>query len=254
LHPELFKIGRVTIYSYGIMIAIGIISAVLLAYYRAKKKGLSQDAIVDISIYGVVGGFLGAKLLYIIVEAPYALKNPVLLKGMLTEGFVVYGAIIGGVLAGYVYCRVKKLNFWKYFDLVAPSIALAQGIGRIGCLFAGCCYGAETSSPLSIVFKNSPYAPNGVHLHPTQIYSSIGDFIIAAILLKFASREREDGKVAGLYMILYSIGRFLIEFLRNDPRGNIGSLSTSQFICIFVLIGGIIIYKGKVIKTPASLN
>jgi phosphatidylglycerol:prolipoprotein diacylglycerol transferase len=94
-----------------------------------------------------------------------------------------------------------------------------------------------------VIFKNSPYAPNGVKIQPTQIYSSLGDFLIAAVLLYFASKPRRDGRVAGLYMILYSIGRFLVEFLRDDPRGNVAFLSTSQFICIFILISGIIVYS-----------
>jgi phosphatidylglycerol:prolipoprotein diacylglycerol transferase len=248
MHPDLFSIGKITIHSYGLMMAIGIISAILITSYRAKKRGMDHEAIIDIAIYGVIGGLIGAKLLYFIAEAPYIFKNPKVIKDMLTSGFVVYGAIIGGVGAAYIYCRIKKLNFIKYFDLTVPSIALAQGLGRLGCFFAGCCYGKETSSPLGIIFKNSPYAPNDIKLHPTQIYSSIGDFIIAGILFYFARKERKNGQVAGLYMILYSIGRFLIEFLRDDPRGNIFFLSTSQFICVFVFIGGIFVYNINLIS------
>lgn len=243
MHPDLFSIGKLPIHSYGLMMAIGIITAILLSSYRAGKKGLSQDAVTDIAIYGVIGGLIGAKLLYFIAEAPYIFKNPKVIKDMLTSGFVVYGAIIGGAGAVYIYCAIKKLRFIKYFDLTAPAIALAQGIGRIGCFLAGCCYGRATTSPLGVIFKNSPYAPNNIKIHPTQLYSSLGDFVIAAILLYYARKDRKDGQVAGLYMILYSIGRFLVEFLRDDPRGNIFLLSTSQFICIFVLIGGIIVFR-----------
>lgn len=252
MYPELLKIGRFTIYSYGFMMALGIISAILLSLYRGKKRGFNTDYIIDIALYGIIGGLIGAKLLYFITEAPYILKNPAVLKDMLTGGFVLYGAIIGGALAGLIYCRIKKISFLKHFDLMAPAIAVAQGLGRIGCFFAGCCYGKETTGAFSIVFKNSNYAPNNVKLYPTQLMSSAGDFLIAGLLLIFASKERFDGQTAGLYMILYSIGRFFIEFLRDDPRGKIGILSTSQFICIFVLIGGIIIYNMHRMKSPAS--
>ena len=247
MFPELFKIGPITIYSYGVMMALGIIMAMLLALYRGKRRGFDLDVITDISFYGILGGIIGAKLLYFITEAQSIIKRPGAILDMLSGGFVVYGAILGGIAGGYIYCRVKKINFLEHFDLLVPSLALAQGIGRIGCLLAGCCYGAETNSFIGIVFSRSSYAPNGIKIYPTQIISSLGDFLITIILLVFAKTQRKNGQVAGLYMVLYSIGRFFIEFLRDDPRGKIGMLSTSQFICIFILIGGIImLYKDRI--------
>ncbi|TDT50549.1 prolipoprotein diacylglyceryl transferase [Fonticella tunisiensis] len=243
MYPVLLRIGNFVVHGYGLMIALGIAAAIITAMYRAKRRGLSKDAVADIAIYGIIGGVIGAKLLFLIVEAPYIIKNPVVLKDMLAAGFVIYGGIIGGALAAYIYCRRKKLNFLPYFDLIAPSISIAQGFGRIGCLFAGCCYGKVTAGPLGIVFNNSPFVAPGVKRIPTQIYSSLGNFIIAAILLIYASKPRNNGKVAGLYMILYSIGRFVIEFYRDDPRGSLGLLSTSQFICIFILIGGVLLFN-----------
>lgn len=252
MFPELLKIGTFSIKGYGLMISLGIIAAILLARYRGRKRGMNIDVILDIAIYGVIGGVIGGKLLYILTELPYIIKNPVVLKDMLTGGFVLYGSIIGGALGAYIFLRTKKMSFIKYFDLLAPSIALAQGFGRIGCFLAGCCYGKPTDGPFGVVFKDSPFALNDIRIHPTQIYSSIGDFAIAGLLILFASKQRKDGQVGGLYMILYSIGRFFIEFLRDDPRGNVGIFSTSQFICIFILIGGIILYILEKIKAPAS--
>lgn len=236
--PELFTIGNVSIKGYGTMIALGILVAVLISMYRGKKRGFSQDAILDIALYGVLGGIIGAKLLYVLVEIPNIISGEENLSDIIFNGFVIYGAIIGGVAAAYIYCRVKKLEFIKYFDLIAPAIAVAQGIGRIGCLLAGCCYGAETSSKFSIVFPEKAIAPSGVHLHPTQIYSSIGNFIIAAVLFIFYSRKknRKDGETGILYVAMYSIGRFFLEFLRGDDRGGVGILSTSQFISIIMLV------------------
>lgn len=126
-----------------------------------------------------------------------------------------------------------------------PSVALAQAFGRIGCFLAGCCYGKETESAIGVIFKNSPFAPNGIKLIPTQLISSLLLFILTFVLVRYADKTwRRPFKVAGLYMILYSIGRFIIEFFRGDEeRGNIGFLSTSQFISIFILIGGIILFN-----------
>ena len=249
--PELFSIGNLSIKGYGTMMAIGILVAVLMSMYRGKKRGFSQDSILDIALYGVIGGLIGAKLLYIVVEIPHIVSGEESWRDIIFNGFVIYGAILGGVGAAYIYCRIKKLNFIKHFDLVAPEIAIAQGIGRIGCLLAGCCYGSETSSRLSIVFPEGAFAPAGVRLYPTQIYSTLGDFAIAIILLIYYDKRknRKDGYTALLYLTLYSIGRFFLEFLRGDERGDVGALSTSQFIAIILLVLCIAVYvAGKYIK------
>jgi phosphatidylglycerol:prolipoprotein diacylglycerol transferase len=238
MSPVLFTIGNISIKGYGTMMALGVLAAVLITMYRGKKRGFSQDAILDIALYGVLGGLVGAKLLYVLVEIPNIISGAESFSDIIVNGFVIYGAIIGGAGAAYIYCRVKKLSFIKHFDLIAPAIAVAQGIGRIGCLLAGCCYGAETSSKLSLVFPEGAFAPSGVHLHPTQIYSSLGDFAIAAVLFIFYARKknRKDGQTAILYVAMYSIGRFFMEFLRGDARGEVGILSTSQFIAIILVV------------------
>ncbi|MBO5198568.1 MAG: prolipoprotein diacylglyceryl transferase [Lachnospiraceae bacterium] len=241
MYNDLFSIGPFTVHGYGLMIGIGIIVALLVTLRRAKKLGLSEDAVLDIALIAVPGGFIGAKLLFVLVELPGIISGEVSL-GSILSGFVVYGGVIGGVLAGMIYCKVKKLKFLKYFDLVLPVVALAQGFGRIGCFLAGCCYGKETNSIFGIVFTHSDFAPNHVKLLPTQIISSIGNFIIAGILFAMAKRNKKDGRVGSMYMILYGIGRFLIEFLRDDPRGEVGFLSTSQFISLFIVAAGVILY------------
>lgn len=239
MHPILFKLGPITVHTYGFMIAIGMVSAILLSLYRGKKLGFNTDVIVDLGLYGILGGVIGAKVLFWIVELPNIIHDTNYILKTLSDGFVVYGGIIGGIATGYIYSRIKGFDFLEYLDLIVPTIALAQGFGRIGCFGAGCCYGRETNSTLSVVFQNSSYAPNGVSLIPTQLFSSGGDFIIATILLFCSSKCKKRGQVSGLYMILYSIGRFTIEIFRGDPRGNVGILSTSQFICIFMFLIGI---------------
>ena len=136
---DLFTIGSITIHGYGLMIGIGIIAAYYMAEYRANKRGMDVDMILSIAICGVVCGILGAKILYYVTILDEIVANPKKLLDI-SDGFVVYGGIIGGVLGGYVLSRIKHISFFQYADLVMPSVALAQGFGRIGCFLAGCCY------------------------------------------------------------------------------------------------------------------
>lgn len=240
MYNEILSIGPVTIHGYGLMIGIGVMVALLMGDYRAKKKGLNGDLIYGLTITTVVLGFLCARVLFILTEWKAFLADP---KAFITgSGFVVYGGIIGGLLVIYGYCKIKKMDFLSYLDLMVPSVAMAQGFGRIGCFLAGCCYGKETDCFLGVTFTNSAFAPNGVKLLPSQLFMAAGDFVIAAILIWFATKRPLKGKVSALYLILYSIGRFFVEFTRNDDRGAVGALSTSQFIGIFILIAGLLMY------------
>ncbi|MFQ6808388.1 MAG: prolipoprotein diacylglyceryl transferase [Blautia sp.] len=241
---ELFSIGPFTVHGYGLMIALGILVCIAMGMYRARKKSMSDEAVLDIAIFSVLFGFVGAKALYVIVEFPDFLKNPMSVLG--SEGFVVYGGIITGVLAAMIYCRIKHLKFLEYFDLLAPSVALAQGFGRIGCLLAGCCYGKETNAFWGITFPEGSLAPSGVKLIPTQLLSSAGDFLIMFLLLTYSKHSKKTGNVGFLYMLLYGVGRFFLEFLRSDDRGAVGILSTSQFISIgIILLAFILFFKDK---------
>lgn len=238
---ELFTIGPFTVYGYGLMIAVGVMAAWIAAEYRAKKMKMQNEQIFYLVIWCLLGGMAGSKLLFWITEWKEILEDPGFLLNTPTDGYVIYGGIIGGILAGWLYCRVKRLSFFAYFDLLAPSVALAQGFGRVGCLLAGCCYGMETDGALAITFYDSDFAPNNVPLVPTQIYSAVLDFLHFGILLFVARRKKADGQVAACYLIFYSIGRFILEFFRGDLiRGSVGILSTSQFISIFILAAGLV--------------
>lgn len=244
MYNEILSIGPFTIHGYGLMIAVGIITALLVGDFRAKKKGLNGDLIYGLTITTVILGFLAARILFIITEWQDFLKNP--MSYITGSGFVVFGGIMGGALTIWAYCKIKKMDFLAYLDLMVPSVALAQGFGRIGCFLAGCCYGKETDSFLGITFTNSHFAPNNVKLLPSQLIMSAGDFIIAAILLVYAKKDRSKGKTSALYLMLYSVGRFFVEFTRNDDRGFVGALSTSQFIGIFIFIVGAVAFWGVI--------
>lgn len=261
MYNDLFSIGPVTVHGYGLMIAVGVLAALIVSDKRATKRGLDGDLVYSLVIWTVVGGFLGAKLLFIVTYLKQFLADPV---GFISgSGFVVFGGIITGIGIIALFCKIKKVSFIDYIDLVMPSVALAQGFGRLGCLLAGCCYGRPTESAIGIIFTHSDFAPNGIKLMPTQVMMSIGDFIIAAVLFYFVSvydkkqMEKEGldtppsstkGRVTLLYLILYSLGRFVVEFFRNDYRGSVGVLSTSQFIAILVAIVAAVVYFVKLRK------
>ena len=238
---DLFSIGGITIHGYGLMIGIGILAAYLVSENRAKKQGLDPDHLLGIALWGVGIGLVSAKLLYYITIMDQIIRNPRLLLDI-ANGFVVYGGLIGGILGGYGYCKRHKLVFSRYADLILPSVALAQGFGRLGCFLAGCCYGRETGSPFAIVFRESGYAPNNIPLIPTQLISSGFNFFHFFLLLWLAKRLKRSGETGAMYLIIYSLGRFVIEFFRGDLiRGNVGALTTSQFISLFAAAAGVML-------------
>jgi phosphatidylglycerol:prolipoprotein diacylglycerol transferase len=261
MYNNLFSIGPFTVHGYGLMIAIGVVVAMFVADKRAAKRGINGELIYGLTVWTIVLGFLSAKVLFIITYFKDFLASPMtFIKG---NGFVVFGGIIGGVATIWGYCRINKVSFIDMFDLVVPEVALAQGFGRIGCLLAGCCYGRETTSAIGIVFTHSDFAPNGIRLMPTQIMMSIGDFINAGLLFFMAvccekklMQERNtdeyphstEGRVGLAYLSFYSIGRFFIEFFRNDYRGAVGILSTSQFIGLLVVAACAVLYYFRFVK------
>ncbi len=246
---ELLTIGPVTVYGYGLMIAIGVLAAYFLGEFRAKRRKWDYDIVFGVTMWAMIGGVLGAKLLYIITDIKNIIANPSILLDF-GNGLVIYGGLICGVLSVIVYCKIKKVYIPQWFDVLIPSVPLGQAFGRLGCFMAGCCYGAETDSWFSVVFKNSDFAPNHVHLYPTQLMSSAGNFIHFILLMYVMPRFfKKPGQVVSSYMIFYSIGRFVIEFFRGDEvRGQIGPFSTSQFISIFILLGGIALFTFFTIK------
>ena len=240
MYNDILTIGPFTVRGYGLMIAIGVLVALFVGEARAKKKGLNFELIYPITFVCVVFGFLGAKLLFCIVEWKTFFKDP--LSVLSSNGFVVYGGIILGIIAAYVYIRRKKLKFWDYFDIVLPSVAICQGFGRIGCFLAGCCYGKAMDAWYGIAFHSSNFAPNGVKMIPTQLISAAGMFVIAAVLMLYAKKNPKSGCVGAMYLILYSIGRFAVEFLRSDHRGAVGIFSTSQFISLLMVVIGVVLF------------
>ena len=249
-----FHLFGLEIPTFGVMMLVGMVAAFVLLYFNRRRVPFSEDDLLTMALYAIIGGFIGAKLLYWIVEFDQILANPRFLLDTLTAGFVFYGALIVGALAILVFARRRKQPFFGYVDLVAPSFILAQGFGRIGCFCAGCCYGAVCDSPLSVIYPAGSSAPAGVPLLPTQLFESAFCFVFAAVLTAIFRRQKRYGTTTGWYLVGYGVWRFIIEFFRSDDRGAVGALSTSQFIGIFIVLFGIVtlalVRQGK---TPAHI-
>ncbi len=245
MYNDWLTIGSFTIHGYGVMIAVGILFAFWYGGRMSKRYGMDPDVIDNLIFTALISGFVCAKLFYILVNFEWFLQDPLAVLG--SSGWVVFGGILGGMCGVYVYCRIKHLNFMDYFNLMLPGLAMSQAFGRIGCFFAGCCYGVETHSSFGVTFPAHSLAPSGVKLVPTQLLSSLGDFLIFLILYKVYTNESTRNKAGACYLVLYSAGRFMIEFLRGDiARGSVGPLSTSQFISVFTFLAGLfLLYRLK---------
>lgn len=234
---------------YGLMILFGIAAGVLFALSRARVTGLKREDILFSSFYAMIGVVLGAKLLYLLTMIPTLAENaerwirePGLLLPLLTGGFVFYGGLLGGGAGLLIYCRQYRLRTAEMLDALTPSIPLIHAFGRIGCFFAGCCYGVACAPPLGLYFDRSPFAPHGVALFPVQLLESGVNLVIFAVLWRLAKKKRATGFLFGLYLSLYAPARFLLESLRADQaRGFWMGLSTSQWIGVMLLASGLAI-------------
>ncbi len=246
MYPELFKIGDFPINGYGIWLVLGLLFGLFIAGRLAKNDGLPNSRIYDLGLWTIVGGLVGSKVLLLLTED----NVHVLSVDFLRSGGVYFGGLIGGGLTLALLIRYYGLPFWKVGDAFAPGVALGQFFGRQGCFAAGCDWGKETLLPWGVQFSETGheatgvpvYGPDGrdLYLHPTQLYESFAMLAVFGLLLYLHTRKRFDGQILIAYGIIYSIVRFLIEILRDDPRGDLfgittaTGLSTSQLISILV--------------------
>ena len=238
MYPRLLELGSVTVYTYGVLLAAAYLLGLKFATVRARTRGLDQTRILDLGIYIIISALVGAKLLLLITDWRTFTSNPSELLTLARSGGVFYGGLILAVGVALWYIRRIGLPLWTTCDVFAPGIALGHIVGRLGCLFAGCCYGKPTSVPWAITFTD-PFAASNVGtplnepLHPTQLYEAGAEALILVLLLATESRGRRfPGRTFWLYMLLYAVSRFVIEFYRGDPRGTVGMFSTSQFISL----------------------
>lgn len=246
MHPQLFSLGPFTLYSYGALLVAAFIGGLALAGRRAAQRGLEPSRVFDLGVLVILAAIVGAKLLLLLVELPTFLRQPGEALGLLRAGGVFYGGLVAAVGAGVWYLRRQRMPLWTTCDVFAPGIALGHVIGRLGCLLAGCCYGRPTDLPWGITFHDEFAAghvgtPLGIALHPTQLYEAGAEAVILAVLLLTERRGRQyPGRTFWLYMALYAVSRFLIEFFRGDERGQLFALSTSQVISLVILPGSLL--------------
>lgn len=248
------ELGELKIPTYGICCAIGLGLAILILLRTCKYRDIKSDTAIFTGMLCVIGGFVGAKLLYLIVELDTFIANPELLKHAILSGFVFYGGLIGGIVTGLIAVHKNKIDTLGFADLAAAPIAIGQAMGRVGCFLAGCCYGCRTDSCLGVVFPIGGDAPAGAKLLPTQLFEAVFLVIATIILYIMIMKIRKQGIVAGTYLIMYSVWRFIIEFFRSDDRGNVGALSTSQFISLFLLPTGIGLIIYACIRKPTEVQ
>jgi len=274
MFPDLFKLPftSFTLNSYGLLLAIAFITGLFVMSRLAKRDGLPQERVYDLGLWVLASSLIGSKLLMIITEWDvYYRDHPgqIFSLDFFRSGGVFYGGFVGALLASVIAMRIYKLPWWRTADAFAPGIAIGQAIGRLGCYSAGCCWGEPTTSALGVQFKERGHEITGVptivahltdpvqrevwanklggllaplKLHPVQLYETGATFVIFLILLAVTGRRRFHGQVMLVYALLYAIARFTIEFWRDDPRGEVGNLSTSQFIAVLLFISSLIAY------------
>jgi len=249
MYPELFRIGDFPINTYGVMLATGLLLALVVAARLAKNDGLPKERIYDLGLWTIIGGLVGSKLLMFFVED----NVDVFSLDFLRSGGVYFGGFIGGFVTLAILIRYYKFSFWKVGDAFAPGLALGQFFGRQGCFSAGCCWGKQTSLPWGVHFSDlghqntgvPVYGPDGadLFLHPTQLYESLTMLGVCVLLFYLHGKKKFDGQILILYGFIYSLFRFSVEFVRDDPRGDMlgitsmTGLSTSQIISLIVATG-----------------
>lgn len=236
MHPILFTIGPITIYSYGVMLATAVLVCTYFLSVDARRYQISRETAYDLVFWCLLWGIIGARIFYVFIEWTYfsgnLLEIPMLQKG----GLAWQGGFLGGTLAGIWFARRKKLSLRPIMDLVAPYIALGQSIGRIGCFFNGCCYGKPAAWGIYFPTHNA-------RLYPTQLFEMLGLFIIFLILKKAQTKPHQAGFIFILYLWLAAIERFIVEFYRADHELLWLNLSLAQFVAIGVFAAGLILMK-----------
>jgi len=251
MHPIIIQIGPLSVYSYGLMVALGFAVAILLSRLEAPRFNIDKDKLIDFGIVILVGGLMGARLFFVVMNFKYYIANPIQILNLTKGGLVWYGGFLTGILVGVVFVKKNGINFWDGADLLAPFIALAQSIGRIGCFLNGCCWGiiAPRDYKLGVIFPHE-----SVLRHPTQIYESVILLILFLILRKWQKLRHFKGEIFIAYTMLYSLSRFMLEFFRADNPKILIGFTIGQLISVAILLAclGILVFKFLLWKKKSS--
>jgi len=247
MHPELFTIGGVTVYSYGVFVTLGFAAAIVTFLWELSKRDDSLWTGVDMLLVIIPVGLLGAKLFHVLFSFSDYLEGPRTLVSIIFSGWSAVGGLLGALLGMVVYFRRKGFDGWYWMDALIPSVPLAQTFMRVGCLLTGCCYGKPTDLPWAIMFTKSAVAPLGVPLHPTQAYHLAANLCIYLFLTFRRKRSAFSGELTLTYVLLYAIQRSVIDVFRADPgRLWFGDTITNyQFIGMIAVAVVIVLYRSR---------
>lgn len=243
MYPQLFQIGHLTVYSYGVLIGLGTLLAIVWPVRLAAREGIPPAKVEGLGLVIVLSAVIGSKVLTAF-DYPgfYSGDWDQLWDQILNRGGVFYGGFLLAVGASALYMWQAELPGWQVADCVAPGLALAQGIARIGCFLAGCCWGTPTTMSFGVTFTseqahNITGVPLHIRLHPTQLYEAALVLLAIPVLLWLRKHKSFDGQVVLIYVLYYAIVRFFLEFFRGDPRGYYfnDALSTSQLISLVII-------------------
>ena len=223
--PRLFHFGPFTLYSFGLMVILGFAAGIMLAGRLARERRLPEDAFLDGATWMLLASIAGARLLFVLLNWSKFSTHLLDIGAVWQGGMSFNGGIAGGVLAGILYLRSRKLPLLPMADAAAPGLALGYAIGRIGCLLNGCCYGCPTTLPWGIHF---PDAHDGLPHHPTQIYATILNLLLMAGLIRVYRRPHHTGQVMALYVAGYSLYRFAVESLRKGYTADVMMFGLTQ--------------------------
>ncbi|MFZ7110530.1 MAG: prolipoprotein diacylglyceryl transferase [Desulfatiglandales bacterium] len=243
MHPDLFNIGPLAFHTYGLFVCVGFITALLVTAKMAETSGTTPHQVLDMALLIVLCAIIGSRTMYILLNLTYYINNPLDMFKFWEGGLGFSGGLVVSLLAITWYIKRHRLSFWGTADLWAPAAALGQGIGRIGCFMAGCCYGKSTDLPWGIIFSHpKSLAPLHVPLHPTQIYSALTGFIIFLVLMWLRARKQFEGQVTLWFLILHSSARLLVERFRGDPRGMVPGtdMSVTQLVSLLILLSSVL--------------
>lgn len=211
MRPIICSLGPLHLYSYGTMIALGVILAVRLMVHRGQRENISKNTVYDLVFAVLFFGFLGARIFYGIENFDFYRKNPLKIFALWEGGLIFYGGLIASTAAIYIFSRLKKASFLFFMDFLLPYVAFVHAFGRLGCFLNGCCYGKESHLPWAVQFPQLGYP-----VHPTQIYEMIYNFLVFAVLTKLYSKRTFNGQIMAFYFLFYSLGRFVLEFWREQ--------------------------------------
>jgi len=250
MHPTLFRIGPIHIYSYGVMLMLAFVAGIFWASREAKRRGVEAGKILDLALWILGFSMIFARLVFILLDLKYYLSQPLsalIFSGgrLAVQGLSFHGGLIGAALGAYWFSRRTKLSWLLLADICAPAAALGYGIARLGCFLNGCCYGVPTNLPWGVRFLMDPDAGTWTAAcHPTQIYSALGSWLIFVVLLKLRGKLHYRGQLFFAYLGIYSVMRFLIEFLRKGVSAEVavGSLTQAQVACIIILAFSIFLF------------